>query len=592
MSPHFFLSEWACSLCHFDIDKGEQVVLVASKPSTLVYTSRQRKHSCPSHSCADCRAAPRGFPYHLHCHQLYETIQHGKSQASRASIDALCQLGQALLPILPVAQPSSPDIALQLLKRSFHRHTLAKLSTCHAIKTEHNLIHLLSSLPTEILSEFIAPRIIPSQLQYALPILGETDHLLQRLRQWPALDFSLCCQGAVFATQTQFGKRYYITNLSAEESKDSFLVKSRHASCNFVLVWLDHLGITHIEFQESIRIESPRRNSEWVYAVELTEKKIYVKSKGVFLERVTSSSESLGQIIWDCSYLPLGFHPNNLPNVRSADPYSDVVLHYVPMDSVTGISVASCPSGLLAIVSHTAAHHPTYEETYMDAVWTYCPLTNDKVKEVWWTHCDTLRSALIIRTEQKEVWLGCSLPQRRDLECTQIASSSLSALYYTDFDTSPHTYVVGAVPALDEQSLAVPALPIYQTVPYYGLRVSDLSYSEAPLSGVVRAQLCMDGGFCIGLVLQYESCSRSVGQFRYDKDISEWFQQPSTIGIVLKEEGERRKFTLQANIRFDAPGPTGIGSSEGDQTESVYSMTGVLVWWYKDKVTDIRIRPS
>ena len=70
------------------------------------------------------------------------------------------------------------------------------------------------------------------------------------------------------------------------------------------------------------------------------------------------------------------------------------------MNNVAGISVACCPGEILTIMSHTGAHNltSTYKEAYKDAVWTYCPLTNDKVKEVWWVHSDTLReSALIVR---------------------------------------------------------------------------------------------------------------------------------------------------------------------------------------------------
>ncbi|KAI0572295.1 hypothetical protein Alg215_09874 [Pyrenophora tritici-repentis] len=49
-------------------------------------------------------------------------------------------------------------------------------------------------------------------------------------------------------------------------------------------------------------------------------------------------------------------------------------------------------------MSHTATSHlvSTYREAYKDAVWTYCPLANDKVKEVWWVHPDTLRESALI----------------------------------------------------------------------------------------------------------------------------------------------------------------------------------------------------
>ena len=210
---------------------------------------------------------------------MYERTQNAKPRADRASIELLCNLGRALVPVLPVDQPSGPDLALQLLKRSFCGQTLEWFSKCDMLIVKPKLIYGLFMLPAEILSEFIAPRIIPSQLQYALPILGETYRLLQRLRHWPAREFSLCCRDDVFATHTQFGNRSYITHLSAKESDGSCLVKSRHAPCSFVIVWLDRVGITHVEFQESSWVESAPRGSTWVYAVAVTEGKIHVKSK-------------------------------------------------------------------------------------------------------------------------------------------------------------------------------------------------------------------------------------------------------------------------------------------------------------------------
>ena len=169
----------------------------------------------------------------------------------------------------------------------------------------------------------------------------------------------------------------------------------------------------------------------------------------------------------------------------------------------------------------------------------------------------------------------------------QIASSSICALYYSDYHARPHNHVIGAIPALGERSLAVPAFPTYRTeMPDYGLTMDELHYSEAPLSGVVQAQLCMHGGFCIGLVLQYESCSRSVGQFRYDKDISEWFHRPSQLGIVH----ERGRLTSKVHINFVTTGPTiGTGSSESVQPENVHPMAGVIVWWYGKEISDITI---
>jgi len=252
---------------------------VASNPPALVHIPHQTSHSCPNQLCPICKKAPQAFLYHSDCHELHERTQNSKLPADCASIELLCDLGRALAPILPIDQPSGPDLALQLLKRSFSGQTLAKLSTYHAWNKDPRFIQLLSTLPTEILSEFVAPRIIPSQLQYALPVLGETYQLLQRLHQWPAVEYTLCCRGAIFVKRSQFGNRSYITDLSTKESKGYSLVKSRDVSCGFVIVYLDKVGIPDIEFQESSFVELARRNSKWVYAVAVTEGKIYVQSK-------------------------------------------------------------------------------------------------------------------------------------------------------------------------------------------------------------------------------------------------------------------------------------------------------------------------
>jgi hypothetical protein len=181
------------------------------------------------------------------------------------------------------------------------------------------------------------------------------------------------------------------------------------------------------------------------------------------------------------------------------------------------------------------------------------------------------------------------MPRQSSWQCTQIASDSICAFYYNDYHARPYNHVIGAIPAINERSVAVPAFPIYRTaVPGYGLFPDEWFYSEAPLDGVVRAQLCIDRGFCIGLVLQYESCSRSVGQFRYDKNISEWFQQPFQIGVVH----ERDRLTSKVRINFVTTEPaTGTGTSESVQPESIYQMTGVLVWWYAKEISDIKILP-
>jgi hypothetical protein len=120
--------------------------------------------------------------------------------------------------------------------------------------------------------------------------------------------------------------------------------------------------------------------------------------KGVFLERITGSTQNSSQIIWDSSYSPLGFHRSDLQNVRWARPDKDVILRYVPMVNAAGISVSWVPGEILTIMAHTAEPHPAsdYRKSHPEAVWMYCPLTNDKVKEVWWVYPDILRTSALI----------------------------------------------------------------------------------------------------------------------------------------------------------------------------------------------------
>ena len=51
-------------------------------------------------------------------------------------------------------------------------------------------------------------------------------------------------------------------------------------------------------------------------------------------------------------------------------------------------------------------------------------------------------------------------------------------------------------------------------------------YLEAPLEGLAKVQMCMDGGYCLGILLDYGSHSRTVGQYRYDREISSAYKTP------------------------------------------------------------------
>lgn len=112
-----------------------------------------------------------------------------------------------------------------------------------------------------------------------------------------------------------------------------------------------------------------------------------------------------------------------------------------------------------------------------------------------------------------------------------------------------------------------PAFPVYRT-PVPGSWRRDLYHSEASLEAVEEVRLCLDEKDCIGLFLQYEKHSTTVGQFREDKDTSQFVSKPRYIAIspVLGEEKFR--------IFFSNERPQGLDES------TFQEMVGHIVWWY------------
>jgi hypothetical protein len=141
------------------------------------------------------------------------------------------------------------------------------------------LVRHLSFLPTEILSEMIAPLTTPSYFRNILSILGETFNVLTELEKLPARDFNISCQEAVFETRIRFGPKSYITGLYNKKVGGSCLNKLHNVSCRYVVVWLDRIGITDIEFLPSEKHMLAAPGRKWVYAFAITEGRIYVRSK-------------------------------------------------------------------------------------------------------------------------------------------------------------------------------------------------------------------------------------------------------------------------------------------------------------------------
>jgi hypothetical protein len=164
-------------------------------------------------------------------------------------------------------------------------------------------------------------------------------------------------------------------------------------------------------------------------------------------------------------------------------------------------------------------------------------------------------------------------------QATQIASDSIQTFYYSDYNTT-RNHVVGAIPhvAFDEhEHRAPPRNPIYYAMPRSDSMIpTETYYSEAPLSGVHKVRLCMEGDYCIGLLLQYDSYSRSVGHFRYDKIIRYHPDKPSYIAV--RESRQDNK----VSVHVEFPNEPIVRAGYHCQP-----MIGRIVWWYSREISDV-----
>lgn len=159
-----------------------------------------------------------------------------------------------------------------------------------------------------------------------------------------------------------------------------------------------------------------------------------------------------------------------------------------------------------------------------------------------------------------------------------IATNPVHALYYSDPRVS-RNHIVGAIPPYvkDEQASNVePDFPNYRT-PVPGPRIRDWHYSDAPLAGVKEIQLCLDGVHCIGLRLQYEDYSATVGEFRSDKDTSQYFQEPRFIALTQEQDYFKVRITFSGEQRTN--------SRENEFQE----MKGVIAWWYGKGTSEVTL---
>lgn len=247
-------------------------------------------NGCPNQVCPYCRDSTPAFPYHPQCWAILRTFLDRDSKLTFPTPPQLFRLGQALAPVLPVDDPLGHEHSLELLKHSSCGRALERIpaSCCKRSKRTCNcsacFIRRLRWLPTEILSDFVAPLLTQGSFRHILPIFGETFRLLLKLQEpkRPALDFPVSCRAALFETRFDFGQESYITGIYDENVAGSSLVKSYDTPCNFIVVWLDKVGITDINFLSTDAIPSsqPKRKSRyWVYTIAVAEDWFYVRSK-------------------------------------------------------------------------------------------------------------------------------------------------------------------------------------------------------------------------------------------------------------------------------------------------------------------------
>jgi len=161
-----------------------------------------------------------------------------------------------------------------------------------------------------------------------------------------------------------------------------------------------------------------------------------------------------------------------------------------------------------------------------------------------------------------------------------IANHTVCALHYSD-PWLPHS-VVGAAPPLsleDMGCLPLPHFPTYQTPLPEHQSVYNTYYSEASLEGLVRVQLCMDMRYCIGILLHYETYSKTVGQIRYDKEIRD-FLDPCSFGLAQERHDTNPRIQLQV---FDER------STEEIKNLYLRLLGGTIVWWYGTDMSVVSI---
>ncbi|KAJ8109446.1 hypothetical protein OPT61_g7451 [Boeremia exigua] len=495
---------------------------------------------------------------------------------------------------MPVDQPSDGQLGARLLKESFCGNVLYKISErcgaerCRCIAC---LFRHMLCLPPEILSGHILPYVKQSYVRQTILAYGEVSKVISSLQDHPAGSWDISCKGSVFQTRISFGKVSYLTGLFDKAVSHSKAIKPWNEKPRYIVVWLDKIGIVDVKFLPSAKVQdSIQSEHTWVYAFPFTET-VQVKSKGVFLERIMgSTSNGCPRILWNTTESPKLFEENPFPQIAAEMEY---LVHYVSLRSASALSVGFSTGTLFAIKSHrNNCDFPKVLKSRDADMWLHCPLRlseNEHILHLWGVSykCSNLGTcALIIQTQYKLVWLGHYLsPGTHELlEITHIVSSPTFEIYYSE-QTTAFSQVLRPRSATEAAILVPPDFPTYRTpVPAFtfGMSISDLFYSEAPLENVTRVQSCYDTGRCIGLLLDYEKHSQTVGDFRYDKEVSHYFQQPRSIGLGYEQQ------TGCLEVKFSRQ----IAWSDTAVESYMQPMRGAIVWWYTTNMCyrDLRVR--
>jgi hypothetical protein len=221
--------------------------------------------------------------------QKRRKIDDTNNVASNQANEALCQLGRALAFALPVDEPSDTELRFRLLEQSFCQNELGRISDrykkekCREEEQKCDCIACLFGglprLPLEILSGHILPHVAQSYVRQTVPIYGEIFKAFSLLKEHPAGDYSISCADAVVQTRVCFGKRSYITGLFDQPIPGSQTIKFCNEKPKYIMVWIDKIGVTDIEFLHSKTVNDlVQLKHKWLYTFPFTEN-IHVKSK-------------------------------------------------------------------------------------------------------------------------------------------------------------------------------------------------------------------------------------------------------------------------------------------------------------------------